>query len=57
MNSERKALSTNSGFLSSLATGGMLGGLTLAIGRLSVISDNRVIGAAQSVLVYLLFPA
>ena len=42
--------------LFALVLGGTLGGLTLAIERLSVLSDNPIVGLAQRALFTLLLP-
>jgi hypothetical protein len=39
-----------------VAAGALSGGLTLAVEELAVISENPILGAAQHVLFYLLFP-
>jgi hypothetical protein len=39
-----------------LIWGALMGSITFALGPLSVISDNIIIGALQIVLVYLLVP-
>ena len=56
MRTELKASSLNPKALCALALGGLLGSLTLAVPRLSSISDNPVIGTAQRSLFALLVP-
>ena len=56
MNSNEKPRLNVNGTTFALGLGALLGGLTLAIERLSTISDNRLIGAAQKTLFVLLSP-
>lgn len=56
MSSDEKARLNVHGTCFALVLGGLLAGLTLAIEKLSMISDKPVIGAAQKTLFILLFP-
>jgi hypothetical protein len=56
MNSNEKPRLNVNRILFASGLGVLLGSLTLTIQRLSAISDNRLIGAAQTTLVILLFP-
>jgi hypothetical protein len=56
MSSDEKARLNVNGTYFALGLGGVLAGLTLAIEKLSMISDKPAIGAAQEALFILLFP-
>jgi hypothetical protein len=56
MNSNEKPRLNVSLILFASGLGVLVGGLTLTIQRLSAIPDNRLIGAAQEILVILLLP-
>jgi hypothetical protein len=56
MSTERKAASLNPKVLSAVALGGLFGALTLALPKLSSISENPVVGTAQRGFFALLVP-
>lgn len=56
MSTEREVASLNPQVLSAIVLGGVLGGLTLAVPKLSSISENPVVGTAQRALFALLVP-
>jgi hypothetical protein len=56
MRTERKAEFLSPKALCALALGGLLGSLTLAVPKLSSISENPVVGTAQRSLFALLVP-
>jgi hypothetical protein len=56
MNSRRRVFPMSYGLLVAMAIGGLFVGLTLSIQRLSVISENPIIGAAQSFIFVLIMP-
>jgi|HubBroStandDraft_5_1064220.scaffolds.fasta_scaffold913145_1 hypothetical protein len=56
MTSDEKARLNVNGIRFASGLGGLLAGLTLAIEKLSTISDKPVIGAAQKTLFIVLFP-
>jgi hypothetical protein len=56
ISTEREASPLNAKVVSAIVLGGLLGSLTLAVPRLSSISENPVVGAAQRGLFALLIP-
>jgi hypothetical protein len=56
MNSRRRVFFRKYGLLVAMATGGLFVGLTLSIQRLSVSSENPIIGAVQSSIFALIMP-
>lgn len=56
MKTERETHCLNPKALGAVAMGGLLGSLTLAVPKLSYISENPVIGTAQRCLLALLVP-
>jgi hypothetical protein len=56
MSTEREAGSLNPKVLSAIVLGGLFGSLTLAVSKLSSISENPILGTAQRGLFALLVP-
>lgn len=56
MSTKREAGSLNPKVLSAIVLGGLFGSLTLAISKLSSISENPILGTAQRGLFALLVP-